>query len=51
MISVGPYIYIEFYRILLFYYFIDLCHIFNQFNLKSEKILIYGVYNLLNINL
>ena len=45
----GPYIYIEFFRILLSYYFIDLCQILNRFKLgpakfiNVHKLLIYRV--------
>ena len=33
----GPYIYIEFFKKLLFYYFIDLCQILNQPKLGPVK--------------
>ena len=33
----GPYIYIEFSKKLLSYYFIDLCHILNPANLEPDK--------------
>ena len=36
MISMEPYIYVEFSKILLFYYFINFCHILNQPNSETE---------------
>ena len=35
----GPYIYIEISKRLLFYYFIDLCQILNRFKLGPVKLI------------
>ena len=42
----GPYIYIEFSKKILSYYFIDLCQILNRFKLRPAKFI-----NLSSINL
>ena len=41
MILMRSYIYMKFFKILLSYYFIDLCHILNQLNSESDKFIMF----------